>query len=81
MPWSVGAIRNTFGRATGSTIWLPPSKTTPIGIPALFAMRHDASMPVPSSTTATACSPTARRMFATARAGESAVSIVVTRRS
>ncbi len=39
----------------GSTICRPPSKTTPTGIPGLAATRQEASMPVPSSTTATAC--------------------------
>ena len=31
IPWSVGAIRKTFGRVSGSTSLPPPSKTTPIG--------------------------------------------------
>src|SRR6476646_12147749 len=74
-------MRNTFGRVSGSMICRPPSKTTPTGISAPWATGQDASMPVPSSTTAIACVATARRMLTTARAGERAVSIVTTRRS
>ena len=55
MPWSVGAIRKTLGRVAGSTSAVPPAKTTPIGTPRRAAIRHEASMPVPSSTIATAC--------------------------
>jgi hypothetical protein len=76
IPWSVGATRNTFGRAAGSITWLPPSKITPIGVPLPAAMGHEALIPVPSSTIATAWRPTARRTFETARAGDRPLSSV-----
>ena len=78
MPWSVGAIRKTFGRVAASTSDRPPAKTMQIGTPRRSATRHEASTPVPSSTIAIAPSETARRTFATARAGERPVSIVRT---
>ena len=45
-----------------------------IGTCALSAIFHEASTPVPSLTIATACCAIARRMFATARLGEPALS-------
>ena len=61
MPWSVGAIRKTFGRLTGSISPSPPWYVTASGMSASRASCHEASTPVPSSTIATAPSAIARR--------------------
>jgi hypothetical protein len=50
---------------------MPPWKVMPSGNFASAAIGHEASTPVPSSTTATALSSTARRAFATADCGDS----------
>ena len=66
IPRSVGAMRKTFGRSTGSTRPTPPWYVMPIGRSASAAIRQEALTPVPSSTIATAPSASARRTFPTA---------------
>jgi hypothetical protein len=65
MPWSVGAMRNTFGRRSTSTRPSPPWYVMQMGTSASAARRHEASTPVPSSMIAAAPSAIARRTFCT----------------
>ena len=74
MPWSVGAMRKTFGRLSGSISPSPPWYVTASGMSASRANCHEASTPVPSSTIATAPSAIALRTLRAAVLGDRPVS-------